>query len=78
MAKVVVKSLKGTKSGARSSAVQKNFVDESGRRRRVWTVDAGSGSFGDDLLDVFTKNVRKARRDNKTVVGAADIAPGKR
>jgi len=78
MAKVVVKNLRGGKPSVRSGATQKSFVDESGRRQHVWTVDASSGSFGEDLLEVFTKNVRKARRDNKTIVGAADLDPRKR
>ena len=78
MAKVIVKNLRGGKPGVRSAATQKSFVDEGGRRRHIWTVDASSGTFGEDLLVVFTKNVRKARRDNKTIVGAADLAPKKR
>jgi hypothetical protein len=44
----------------------------------VRTLDANTAIFEEDLRYVFAKNVAKARRDNKRVVGATDIAPPKR
>jgi hypothetical protein len=48
-----------------------------GRLKTVPTLDAASPSFGEELLSVFARNVRKARRDNKRILGSADIAPRK-
>ena len=42
------------------------------------TLDANSSSFEDDLHYVFSKNVARARRENKRILGASDIAPPKR
>lgn len=80
MAKVVVKALKSKKlsSSKASSVKMKRFVDEAGRIKNVWSVDARSGSFGGDLLNVFTKNVRKARQENKTALGSTDRVPKKK
>jgi hypothetical protein len=44
----------------------------------VLTLDANSPSFEDGLQYVFARNVAKARRDNKRIVGVADVAPPKR
>jgi ABC-type molybdenum transport system ATPase subunit/photorepair protein PhrA len=41
----------------------------------VRTLDANTAVFEEGLRYVFAKNVAKARRDNKHVVGATDIAP---
>jgi hypothetical protein len=41
-------------------------------------LDAGSPTFGTDLQYVFRKNVAKARRGNKRITGAADVAVSKR
>jgi hypothetical protein len=43
----------------------------------VRTLDANTAVFEEGLRYVFAKNVAKARRDNKHVVGATDIAPPK-
>jgi hypothetical protein len=44
----------------------------------VRILDANTEIFDEGLRYVFTKNVAKARRDNKRVVGTTDIAPAKR
>ena len=80
MAKIVVTSLK-SKAGTRGSATsvaKKRVRDTDGRLKTLRTLDAGSHTFGDDLGYVFGKNVAKARRDNKRIVGAADVAVEKR
>jgi hypothetical protein len=74
MAKLVFAKL--PRKAARTVEVRA-VLDRSGRVRQVQTLDAASPSFGDELHAVFAKNVRKARRENKRVVGAADIAPRK-
>lgn len=41
------------------------------------TVDADSKTFGRDLESAFIKNVRRARRENSRLLGAADGATRK-
>jgi hypothetical protein len=80
LAKVVVKKLAG-KAASRagtSSARQKRVRDLAGGSVTLRTIDAGSDTFTADLTAVFRKNVAKARRENKLVVGQPDIAPAKR
>jgi hypothetical protein len=76
MAKVVFKKLAAGKSSRRSPQ-EKRIVGADGRSRTVLMLDASSPTFGDDLQNVFERNVRKARRDNKRVLGSADFAPRK-
>lgn len=76
MVKVVVCDLK--KGGQPSLNVSETQVrDADGRRRTVRRIDVASPSFGADLTYVFRKNVAKARRDNKRIVGVSDIVPSK-
>ena len=75
MATIVVKSAgpKAKSTGGRNSAVvEKRVRDAEGNVKTLRTLDAGSATFGNDLLYVFEKNVAKARRDNKRVTGATD------
>jgi hypothetical protein len=72
---VVVKSLK-SKSKGRISV--KRVRNTAGQVKTLRTLDAGSRTFGADLQYVFGKNVAKARRDNKRIIGAADVAVSKR
>ena len=80
MAKVVVADLKGKpRGGAAAGKVAKKRVrDAEGHVKTLYTLDLGSPTFGADLEYVFGRNVAKARRDNKRVIGSADIAVGKR
>ncbi len=73
MAKVVIAKLKPKSTALR----EKRVVGADGRVKLVPTLDAASITFGDELQSVFARNVRKARRDNKRVVGSADVAPRK-
>jgi len=80
MANVVVAQLnrrRGVflKDGA---VTEKRIRDQAGQVKTLRTLDAGSATFGEDLRYVFAKNVEKARRDNKRVTGATDIARRKR
>jgi hypothetical protein len=80
MAKVVVAEL-NRRIGAKQkngSVTEKRIRDQAGQAKTLRTLDAGSATFGEDLRYVFAKNVEKARRDNKRVTGATDIAPRKR
>jgi hypothetical protein len=75
MAKVVIGKLNAPEkrhAGARAVTV-KRVRDAEGQVKTLRSLDVSSRTFGDDLLYVFRKNVAKARRDNKQVVGAPDI-----
>jgi hypothetical protein len=80
VAKVVFKSLKaGRFTGLATRSVgKKRVLKAGGGWKTVRTLDANSAVFEEGLRYVFTKNVAKARRDNKRVVGTTDVARSKR
>ena len=78
MAKVVYRSLSRKASPGSRAVGKKRVAAGEGRSKTVLTLDANSASFNEDLLYVFSRNVAKARRENRRVVGAPDIAPRKR
>jgi hypothetical protein len=80
MAKVVVAKLNGKPKGHRDtgSVAEKRVRDAEGQVKTLRTVDLGSPTFGADLQYVFGRNVAKARRDNKRLIGTADAAVDKR
>ncbi|MDM9649367.1 hypothetical protein [Rhizobium sp. S163] len=77
MAKVVVKKSSGPKADLRGAAVTQKRVHDanSGQFLVVRTIDAQSKTLGQDLYYGFSKNVAKARRENKAVTGVVDRAP---
>jgi hypothetical protein len=79
MAKVVVKKFSGPKADLRGTAVTQKRVRDanSGQFLVVRTIDAQCKTLGQDLNYVFSKNVAKARRENKAVTGVVDRAPTK-
>ena len=79
MAKVVFKDLKkGRLSKAAVRAVgKKRVATADGGWKTVRTLDAYSSHFGDAFLHVFRRNVAKARRENKRLLGVADFVPPK-
>ena len=79
MAKVIFGSLKARRFKKPPASVSKKRVTSAtGERKTVFTLDAHSPHFEDGLQYVFARNVAKARRDNKRIVGVADVAPPKR
>ena len=80
MAKVVVSSLspRARKAGRTAGVASKRVSDGNGQGATLHTLDAHSRSFGADLQYVFERNVAKARRENKRITGASDVAPAKR
>lgn len=81
MSKVIVTKLTGSKAaksnkGASVTEKRVRSVD-TGEFITVRTLDGGSKTFGKDLTYVFTRNVAKARRDNKKVSGVSDRVPTK-
>ena len=81
MAKVVVKKIqrRSTKGGEAEAASvgQKRVRGSDGELRTLRTLNAGSKTFSRDLTYVFAKNVAKARRENKRVIGQTDCVPSK-
>jgi hypothetical protein len=80
VAKVVFERL--TKPGSAKAAARgvgkKRVATADGGWETVWTVDAHSPTLDDDLLYVFRRNVAKARRENKRLLGVTDFVPPKR
>jgi len=73
MAKVVYVKLRGAKSGRKSGSVtSKRVKDTQGKATTVYTVNAESRTFGEDLRYAFEQNVRRARRENMKRFGLAD------
>ncbi|HZO47824.1 MAG TPA: hypothetical protein VFB68_18135 [Xanthobacteraceae bacterium] len=81
MAKIVYKSLATSKSakaaGARAVG-KKRVAMPGGGWRTVRTLDVNSPNFDDAYLYVIRSNVAKARRENKRILGVADVVPRKR
>jgi hypothetical protein len=80
VAKIVYKSLTSGRSVKRAppGVGKKRVTTADGGRETIWTVNAHSPTLDDDLLYVFRRNVAKARRENKRILGVADVAPRKR
>ena len=75
MADVVYADLSAGKpgrAGKAGSVRSKRLRTSAGKLVRVLALDANSTTFIDDLTTVFEKNVAKARRDNRRVLGSAD------
>lgn len=73
MVKVVVKKLSANKRAHRGRAVSKTRVrDSSGKLVQVFTIDADSPTFDDDLTYAYKANVARARRENKKMFGSPD------
>jgi hypothetical protein len=72
MVKLVVSKLRTPKRKARSAVSKSRVRNHAGRYVDVFTVDANSASFEDDLTQVFRQNVAAARRENKRLFGSAD------
>jgi hypothetical protein len=79
MTRVVFKDLNRAKaSPPKGSVTEKRVRGPDGRLVKIFSIDADSPTFGDDLSYVFRKNVAKARRENKKLFGAPDRVPTKK
>jgi hypothetical protein len=54
------------------SVREKRVRDSEGKSVRILSLDANSATFIDDLTIVFRKNVARARRENRRLLGSAD------
>lgn len=79
MSDVVIANLNKQKSRRGHSGVKRKSVRNSqGKLVRVLSLDANSPFFIDDLTEVFRRNVRKARAENKRLFGSPDGLPHKK
>lgn len=80
MLNIVVKKLEqDTKAkGASKASVQvKRVRDSAGNLVNFRTVDASSETLSGDLTLVFGRNVDRARRENKKILGVRDVVPAR-
>lgn len=74
MIKVVVGKLGSTAARKRKPVTvgRRQVRKADGRTVRVFTLDANSATFDDDLMYVYSTNVADARRENAELFGSAD------
>jgi len=74
MGKVIVRKfgVKNGRSGARPGVKKTRARDSAGQPMQIYTLDARSPTFGDDLTYVYQANVANARNENRKLFGSAD------
>lgn len=75
MVEVVVEPLNRTKR--RAKALPKKIVTRGGKRVTMYTVDADSPTFVEDLTTAFQHSVTTARRENRRLLKPAGRAAAK-
>ncbi len=79
MTKVVIADLSKRRNGKSAGSVrEKRLRDAGGNLVRVLSIDANSETFGSDLELLFKRNVARARRENKKLLGSASGVPGRK
>ena len=76
MAKLKAKPASRAKSRRKSTGVK--MMRDASTGEFVYVIDEHSKTLGQDLLDVFRKYVRAARRENLKLLGSADGVQGGR
>jgi len=87
MTKLVIVNLNAKAGPKRSSGPRKKAKTKTAERRKTLgaftptqaarMIDASSKTFGTELQKAFLRNVRKARQDNRRLLGYFDVAPRK-
>jgi hypothetical protein len=73
MTKVVIADLANTTGARRKTSVRRRRMRGSdGTVTQVMILDLTSATFDDDLTYIFERNVAKARRENRILLGSAD------
>jgi hypothetical protein len=74
MTKVVISGVKARRASrpSKGGVVEKRVLSGEGKVKILRQLDLRSSTFGTDLQYVFSKNVAKARRDNKRITGSAE------
>lgn len=76
MLNIVVKKLEQdakTKGASKARVQMKRVRDSAGKFVNFRTVDAASETLSGDLTLVFGRNVDRARRENKKILGVRDV-----
>jgi hypothetical protein len=56
----------------RAAIVSTRLPNPAGGVRKLFTLDASSPTFDEDLTYVFTRNIADARRENQALFGSPD------
>lgn len=75
MVKVIVADLSNPKTKPRVD--KRRVVGADGSVKTLRVVDSASPTFGADFRYLFEKNVERARRQNKQIIGKPDTSPAK-
>jgi hypothetical protein len=76
MSKVVFEKLSEGKVFDKSLVKEERVRDKAtGKITTIRTIKMDADTFGDAFTQLFRKNVAKARRDNKRLLGVADVEP---
>jgi hypothetical protein len=67
-----LRSTKNASMKKAGSVHAKRVRKADGKFVRVLSLDANSATFIDDLTTVFRRNVARARRENRQLLGSAD------
>lgn len=79
MTKVVIAELNKRKNGGAVGSVrEKRLRNAEGKLVRVLSIDANSATFDSDLELLFKRNVARARRENKRLLGSASGVSGRK
>jgi hypothetical protein len=79
MTRVVIAELSKRKNGKPAGSVrEKRLRNTDGKLVRVLSIDANSKTFDSDLELLFKRNVARARRENKKLLGSASGVPGRK
>lgn len=72
MPKIVERSLESERKKKRK--IKLNYVtSQDGNRIAVSTVNSSAATFSTDVQEVFRRNVRRARKENKEKTGSSDF-----
>lgn len=78
LADIVVTDLdaKRKRSAKRRKVRFRRLRTAEGKYEMVYSLDFSSAGFADQFSLVFQRAVNKARRENKQLIGTADLEPG--
>lgn len=72
--KIVERRLSRTSKGSKRKAATRVVISAQGKRVKAMQIDADSSTFSEELLESFARNVSRARRENKALLGHRDGA----
>ena len=70
--KIVERRLGRAPKSSKRKPETRLVTSAQGKRVRAMRLDADSASFTDELLESFVRNVSRARRENKALLGRRD------